>query len=538
MLKWAVTPSRLNADGFDHDDGIQHEQNYDLLTLQAILSQYQLPCLARLINDDTNEINDNYCLLLCETTDPYLLVSTEAERFSIPLSFDGLFAPVEHGVTRYNILQSVRVLQSHLKAQSSSSSTTTTTGFSYFTTLQPCTAFSNAAFRRIRSGTILEQCRAPVISCRSPSPANSTSSSTSSKRLRALLANIPHSFNKHLLPQHQNSRLFKNQLPPSDYLEVKSVQNDEHFCLKSESTGVFVPVYNHLPTNATRRSSLLPCSSPFSSSFSNQIQGLYTAELLCQLAHQYPLITELVVSRTLEESAPNDVRYPFRRLTLHRLVEQHTRIIAFDMKNYAFIELDTSNALDVYRVEHEDTLFQRYQAQLRWCDSHMSTFRSQIKTVVHSSNGTAMFVQTTPVQGQQYHLHRNSAPSTTTATTTSSNTTSPISKHVPQTIFTSTDSISSARSRARTPLSTTTKFHTATDRPKSQTTRTNAPVRKDVRVYFNHSTIQKQFALPARPMIKQTSFNKKHSPYRTNSTESDSLDGDGDAEDVYQCTAL
>ena len=94
MLKWAVTPSRLNADGFDHDDGIHQEQNYDLLTLQAIISQRQLPCLARLINDDTNEINDNYCLLLCETTDPYLLVSTEAERFSIPLSFDGKHSQV------------------------------------------------------------------------------------------------------------------------------------------------------------------------------------------------------------------------------------------------------------------------------------------------------------------------------------------------------------------------------------------------------------------------------------------------------------
>jgi hypothetical protein len=39
-------------------------------------------------------------------------------------------------------------------------------------------------------------------------------------------------------------------------------------------------------------------------------------------------------------------------------------------------------------------------------------------------------------------------------------------------------------------------------------------------------------------MIKQTSFNKKHSNYRTNSTESDSFDGDGETEDSSQCTAL
>ena len=34
-------------------------------------------------------MNDNYCLLLGETMDPYLIVSNETERFSIPLSFDG-----------------------------------------------------------------------------------------------------------------------------------------------------------------------------------------------------------------------------------------------------------------------------------------------------------------------------------------------------------------------------------------------------------------------------------------------------------------
>jgi hypothetical protein len=328
-------------------------------------------------------------------------------------------------------------------------------------------------------------------------------------------------------------------MPPSDYLEVKSVPYDENFCLKSDSIGVFIPVHVQLPPNSTqRRSSLLSSSSPFSSSFSNQVQGLYTVELLSKLTHQYPLITELVISRTLEENVPTSVGYPFRRLTLHRLVEQHPRIIAFDMKNYAFLELDTTNSIDLYALEHEDTLFQRYQAQLRWCDSHISSFRSQIKTVVHSSHGTAMFVQATPLPGQQlqqYHQRQNST----------STVTSPIAKHIPQTIFTSQESISSIRSRARTPSASkfnTTSNHLKQDQNqlKSKTTRSSGTPRKDVRVYFNDPTIQKclQGTSTTRPMIKQTSFNKKHSNYRTNSTESDSFDGDGETEDSSQCTAL
>ncbi len=88
MLKWAVTP-RLNGDVYEHD-GIYNNNNYELLTLEALLEQHQLPCLVRLIHDDMNDSIDNYCLLLCETTDPYLIVSNETERFSIPLSFDGM----------------------------------------------------------------------------------------------------------------------------------------------------------------------------------------------------------------------------------------------------------------------------------------------------------------------------------------------------------------------------------------------------------------------------------------------------------------
>ncbi|CAF2495580.1 unnamed protein product [Rotaria sp. Silwood2] len=553
MLKWAVTP-RFNGDYFENE-GVHNNHGCELLTLQAIIDQHRLPCLVRLTSDDINESTDNYCLLLCQTNEPYLLVSNETERFSIPMSFDGeflgkkktpdtvffhvcLFAPVEKGVTRYNILESVRALRSHLKSHPSSLS-----GFSHFTVLQPCMAYSNSALRRIRPGTILEPCRTSIMSSRSPSPSISSSSS-SSNRLRTLFANLPHSINKHLLPQHQQSRAFKNQIPPSDYLKVKSIQHDESFCLKSDSIGVFIPVHTELPSNNShRRSSLLPHSSPFSSSSSNQIQGLYSVELLSKLIHQYPLITELVISRTLEENVPTTVGYPFRRLTLHRLVEQHTRIIAFDMKNYAFLELDAVHPMDLYVFESEDALFQRYQAQLRWCDSHISSFRSQIKTIVHSSHGTPTFVQATPLHGQQlqqYHQRRDSS---------SSSIVSPLTKHIPQTIFTSQESISSIRSRTRTPSSS--KFNTTSINPKHEqqqqqkgkTTGSSGTARKDVRVYFNDPTIQKRLQVTSltsttRPMIKQTSFNKKHSNYRTNSTESDSIDGDEENEDSYQCTPL
>ncbi len=449
----------------------------------------------------------------------------------------GLFAPVEKGVTRYNILQSVRALQSHLKSHPSSSS-----GFTHFTTLQPCMAYSNSALRRIRPGSILEPCRIPIKP--SPSPSPSTSSS-STNRFRSLFFNLPHSLNKHLLPQHQQPRVLKNQMPPNDYLEVKSIHHDENFCLKSDSIGVFVPVHTQLPSNTShRRSSLLPCSSPFlsSSSSSNQIQGLYTVELLSKLTNQYPLITELIISRTLEENVPTSVGYPLRRLTLHRLVEQHTRIIAFDMKNYAFIELDTTNSIDLYALEQEDTLFQRYQAQLRWCDSRISSFRPQIKTIVHSSHGTAMFVQATPLHGQQLQQYYRRHDSLSTLT-------SPLVKHIPQTIFTSQESIASIRSRVRT--TSASKFNTQSShskqdhqqQQKGKTTGSGGVTRKDVRVYFNDPTIQKQLQVTPlistkQSTIKQTSFNKKQANYRTNSTESDSNDGEEETEDSYQCTAL
>lgn len=88
MLKWAVTP-RINNEFYEHD-GMNNNDQYDLLALQSIIELQQLPCLVRLINDDRNESTDNYCLLLCQINDPYLIASNETERFSIPISFDGM----------------------------------------------------------------------------------------------------------------------------------------------------------------------------------------------------------------------------------------------------------------------------------------------------------------------------------------------------------------------------------------------------------------------------------------------------------------
>jgi len=88
MLKWAVTP-RINGEFFEYDN-IHNNENYELLTLQSLIEQHQLPCLVRLINDNRNQSINNYCLLLCEINDPYLIVSNETERFSVPLSFDGM----------------------------------------------------------------------------------------------------------------------------------------------------------------------------------------------------------------------------------------------------------------------------------------------------------------------------------------------------------------------------------------------------------------------------------------------------------------
>jgi hypothetical protein len=87
MLKWAVIP-RPNGEVLEHDDS-HNDGNDEFLTLQDIIEQHKLPCLIRLVNNDINNSIDNYCLLLCETNDPYLIVSNETKQFSIPISFDG-----------------------------------------------------------------------------------------------------------------------------------------------------------------------------------------------------------------------------------------------------------------------------------------------------------------------------------------------------------------------------------------------------------------------------------------------------------------
>ena len=279
--------------------------------------------------------------------------------------FLGLFAAVERGVTRYNVLPSIRILQNHFKSTSNSSEIT------HFTTLQTCFAFQHSTSRPIRPGTILE-----------PISTSNASPSSTTNRLRTLIANIPHSLNKHRILTHQSTRIVKSTLPPNEFLEVRSTPFDEHLCLKLDTVSVFVGVHTTLPSTSRSTSS-------------NPIQGLCTVEVLSQLTEQYPLITELIVSQGFEDNVPNNVGYPCRRITVHRLVKNHRRIVAFDMKNYTFVEIDATNSVDIYALEQDDTLFQRYQAQLRWCDKHISSFRSQIKTIVHSSTGNATFVQAT-----------------------------------------------------------------------------------------------------------------------------------------------
>jgi len=417
----------------------------------------------------------------------------------------GLFASVERGVTRYNILQSIRSLQSHLKSPSSSSSE-----FTQFTTLQSCIAYNNSALRRIRPGALLEPYHKPFKSISSSSP------SLTPNRLRTLFSNLPNSINKHFIPNYQQARLIKKQILSNDYFEFKSNLHDEIFTLKSDTSGLFVPIYKQLPSIDSHYRS---------SHSSNQIQGLYTTNLLSKLTNQYPLITELIISRTLEENVPTTDGYPFRRITLHRLVENHPRIIAFDMKNYAFIEIDARNSIDIYAIEHDQILFQRYQAQLRWCHQHLSSFRSQIKTICQSSNGTLMFIQATPFHGQQFQQYHQRQ-------TSSSNMSSPLVKHIPQTIFTSQESVPSSRLRSHTPLSS--KFYTTSNhlkyerkRHKGKTNGSNTITRKDVRIYFNDPNIQNNLV-----------FNQKHLNNRLNNTENESINGDEENENSFQCTAL
>ncbi|CAF1089951.1 unnamed protein product [Didymodactylos carnosus] len=80
MLKWAVVRPDTNSDA---------QLSVQLHTLDEICDQQIFPCLVRLYTENSTFDNDNYCLLLTETCDPYLVVSNETERFAVPTSFDG-----------------------------------------------------------------------------------------------------------------------------------------------------------------------------------------------------------------------------------------------------------------------------------------------------------------------------------------------------------------------------------------------------------------------------------------------------------------
>ncbi|UJR23779.1 hypothetical protein I4U23_026755 [Adineta vaga] len=443
MLKWAVTP-RSTED--------------ELLTFEKILEQQKLPCLVRIGENDSS---DNYLILLCETNESYLSVSNETKQFSIPISFDGLFALVEHGITRYNILQSIHSLFSHLKSSSS-----------HFTTLKPHIAHHNSTQYCIEPGTLLERCSKP------------TPSSSSSIRLRTLFASLPHSLNKHLSSNHQSKFSLRKQLSTYEHFEVKSNLHHEILTLKSDSKGIFVPVYS-------------PVSSlNFSSYLSNSIQGLYTIHFLSQLIQHYPLIIELIVSRSLEDHNPTTMGYPFRRITVHRLVDNHRRMIAFDMKTNTFLELDLQHCLNMYFVKHPNNFSQRYQTYLRWCEKYLSLFRSQIKTIHRSINDTMMFLQTTQFhkrRSHDYHQRRNSSSGI---------------RHTPKTLYNSQDSISAMNLHMENSLLS--KFYTISNDLKYQQN-----PRRNARVHFNESTIERYSQM-------------KHS-------KSEKIDND---DDLFQCTSL
>ncbi|CAF0814842.1 unnamed protein product [Adineta steineri] len=504
MLKWAVTP-RLNSEFSEYDES-QEDDTDELLSFQTVIEQHKLPCLVQIVENDTNDSNDdNYYILLCKTNDSYLSVSNETKQFSIPISFDGLFAIVERGVTHYNIVQSIHSLRSHFKSYSSFP-------YTHFTILQPHMAYSNSSLCRVEPGTLLEPCH-------SSTGGPSSLTSATGIRLRTLFASLPHSLNKHLLSNQKHS--IKKQLSSSssssssnEHFEVKSNLHDEIFTLKSDSLGIFVPVYTQLSSINSQYQ--LP-SSPFSP---NHIQGLYTTNVLSKLSNQYPLITELIISRTLEEYASTTVKYPFRRLTFHRLIENHPRIIAFDIKKYAFIEIDVQSSLDMYTIKHNSKLFQHYQEQIRWCRKYLPLFRSQIKTIVHLSDDTTMFFQATQFH-QEYQHRRN----------TSSATCSSVIKHIPKTVYTSHDIVSSNNLHSQNCLAS--KFYTISNHAKyEQKQRHKEIIRKNARVHFNDSTIERHF------QSKHISMNKKHPLYRINNTENEQIHDGEENEDTFQCTAL
>ena len=111
-------------------------------------------------------------------------------------------------------------------------------------------------------------------------------------------------------------------------------------------------------------------------------------------------------------------------------------------------------------------------------------------------------------------------------------------KHIPQTIFTSHESISSSRSRNQKLLSSS-KYHTHSNHSKydynqgqkMKTTGSSEIVRKDIRVYFNDSTIQKHFK------DEHKLLNLWHSNNETKEANT-SIDFSEDNDSSYQCTSL
>jgi len=343
-------------------------------------------------------------------------------------------------------------------------------------------AYQNSSLSRIDPGTLLEPCHIPI-------------TSSPSIRLRTLFTNLPH-----LLSNHQQKRSIKKQISLNEHFQVKSNLHDEIFTLKSDSVGIFVPVYTQLPsTNPHNRTS----------HSSSQLQGLYTTHLLSQLTDQYPLTTDLIISRSLEEQLSTTNGYPFRRLTFHRLIKNHPRIIAFDIKNATFIEIDKRNSMNIYAIKQKNPLFQRYQSQLHWCHKHLSLYRSQIKTIVHSSNDITMFIQTT-LFPREYPQRRNS---------------SPLVKHTPKVLYTSQEAISPNYLRMQNSLGS--KFFTISNPSKYE--QKQKYTRKNVRVHFNDATIERYL------QSKHTSANKKYSNYRLNIMK---INGDEENENSLQSTAL
>ncbi|CAF1457138.1 unnamed protein product, partial [Didymodactylos carnosus] len=531
----------------------------------------------------------------------------------------GLFAQVERGITHYSIVQSIQALQAILKStcstppavsvgspspspspsstssssnalkfhsasstafkfnNSSSSTNSSAVNITHFTTLQTCIVYNNSinsdvksnylTTRRLRPGTILEQCR-PRSLLNNQNNINHTASRTNLSKssspsrhgtgstLRTFISSIPQTINKHFT--HRKDRY--------DYLEVKCQHSGELFLIRMDEIGAFVPVIAHInpPPLVSRRSSGANIFASLNkSTSSSNTHSLFTAEVLSKCSNQYPFITELITSRLLEDNdANNNSCYPFRRSTVHRCETKHARIIAFDMKHYTFIELDKQNHLDLYIIEQQDIL-QRYQAQIRWCNDNIQLFRSSIKSIIYTQNGgSPLFVQALPSASSDMS-RRNSimssimtSPSLTQTIWNSRPTPSSISKRATPII-----------SRIGTPIKFSafnTERNNNLKKPvmakylnglsSAQTPKEPIHSRIDVRAYFNDPKVQERLSNkkkiddddmnsrlpPQYPPFKRTTFVLKKHDLRSNSAESDSEneEDDGEQNESYECTPL